>query len=217
MNSEVFDVPRYPLEWPLGWKRTPYHHRRPAKFGKRVGGVGEWKRSERLTVGDGLSRLTGELRRLGARNVIISSNLRVRGDGLPYAGQAKQLDDPGVAVYFSLSGKSRVLACDKWNSAADNLAAVAGHIEAIRAVDRYGVGTIEQAFAGYKALPADTAADWRVVLFGVKDCRVTVGDVQAAYHRLAREKHPDITKDDGAAMAHLNRARDYAMAELEAA
>jgi hypothetical protein len=32
---------------------------------------------------------------------------------------------------------------------ADNIAAIAAHIDAIRRQDRYGVGTLDQAFAGY--------------------------------------------------------------------
>ena len=62
-------------------------------------------------------------------------------------------DDPGVAVYFQLHDKERVLACDKWDTVADNIAAIAAHIDGIRRQDRYGVGTIDQAFAGYSALP----------------------------------------------------------------
>ena len=61
-------------------------------------------------------------------------------------------DDPGVAVYFQLHDKERVLACDKWDTVADNIAAIAAHIDGIRRQDRYGVGTIDQAFAGYSAL-----------------------------------------------------------------
>jgi hypothetical protein len=211
----IESVKRYPLEWPIGWKRTTY--RKAAPFFKQVRQyteTGSYARKESLSVGDATTRLMGELKRLGARHVIISSNLRVREDGLPYAQQAKQIPDPGVAVYFQLSGQPRVLACDKWSSVADNLAAIAGHIEAIRACDRYGVGTLEQAFTGYKALPADSAADWRMVLFGEKDCHVTVGDVQAAYRARAKELHPDVGGTE-IAMSHLNRARDYALMELE--
>jgi len=43
----------------------------------------------------------------------------------------------------------------------DNIAAIAAHIEALRAQERYGVGTIEQAFAGYSALEHRT---WQIVL-----------------------------------------------------
>jgi hypothetical protein len=152
----IESVKRYPLEWPIGWKRTTY--RKAAPFFKQVRQyteTGSYARKESLSVGDATTRLMGELKRLGARHVIISSNLRVREDGLPYAQQAKQIPDPGVAVYFQLSGQPRVLACDKWSSVGRQPRRDCGHIEAIRACDRYGVGTLEQAFTGYKALPAD--------------------------------------------------------------
>lgn len=162
------DATRYPLSWPTGWVRTASHQRKRAAFHQRKpvyfqDGRTGYSQKAALTVGDALTRLEGELSRLGARSVVISSNLRVRQDGLPYSQQAKSLDDPGVAVYFRLKGAPRALACDRWTSAADNIAAIAGHVNAIRAVDRYGVGTIEQAFAGYAALPP-TAADWWLVL-----------------------------------------------------
>lgn len=208
---------RYPLSWPTGWKRTPAGSRRHAAFHstKReyYQGGGSYLRKQALSVGEGLDRLNGELSRLGARRVIISSNLRTRQDGMPHAQQARILDDPGVAVYFNLGGKSRVLACDKWASAAENLAAIAGHIHAIRAVDRYGVGTIDQAFAGYAALPADTAADWRSVFGFAADAVVSLADVESKYRERAKVSHPDRGGSD-LEMAHVNRARDYARAEL---
>lgn len=212
---------RYPLSWPTGWKRTPYHARRRAAFHQQKtvygnvmadGSRNAWKSKEALSVGAALERLSGELRRLGAARIVISSNLRTRNDGLPYAQQAKQLDDPGVAVYFHLRGAPRVLACDKWLSAAENLAAIAGHISAIRAQDRYGVGTLEQAFAGYAALPENTAADWRTV-FGVPD-NATLEQVEEAYRRMAREHHPD-AGGTHEGMARLNEARLHARKALE--
>jgi hypothetical protein len=212
---------RFPLSWPNGWKRTPYHQRRPAMFhrmrtvyaGQRPDGTrATYKQKERLSVGDSTERLTGELHRLGATNVIISSNMRVRQDGLPYASQAKQLDDPGIAVYFKLRGQPRVLACDRWNSVADNMAAIAGHIEAIRACDRYGVGTLEQAFTGYAALPENTAVNWRAV-FGFADQPVTWAEVEDAFRQAARQAHPDAggTHEQ---MARLSEAKEFARKEL---
>lgn len=210
---------RYPLSWPSGWKRTPYSHRRHAAFHatKTVFGVtradgsrSSWKQKESLSVGKGLERLEGELRRLGATQVIISSNLRIRLDGLPYAQQATKLDDPGVAVYFRLKGAPRALACDRWLSAAENMAAIAGHIAAIRAQDRYGVGTLEQAFAGYAALPP-TEEDWPIVLGITRTA--SREDIVAAHRRLAAVHHPDKggRVED---MARINAARDRALDEV---
>lgn len=208
---------RFPLSWPAGWKRTPYGSRRPAPFHKRAStgssspGGYAYVQNVRLSVGDATSRLLSELRRLGASSIIISSNLRIRGDGLPYADQAKRLEDPGVAVYFKIGKGDRVLACDRWNSVADNMAAIAGHINAIRACDRYGVGSLEQAFAGYAALPANTAADWRSV-FGLEG-PVSVDAVNARFRELAGAAHPDRGGSHDA-MARLTEAKGFALREL---
>src|SRR3546814_9453399 len=84
-----------------------------------------------------LDRLEAELTRLGARGIILSSNLERTLSGAPRSGQADPAD-PGVAVYFTLKGKDTVLACDRWYRAADNMVAIAKHIEAIRGMDRWG-------------------------------------------------------------------------------
>lgn len=207
------DVSRYPLTWPAGWARTPAHSRRAAQFSKRTTlttQYGSHTRNARLEVGDGLSRLLGELQRLGARGVVVSSNLRLRNDGLPVANQAKQLADPGIAVYFSLKGSPRALACDKWSSAAENMAAIAGHIAAIRMQERYGVGTLEQAFAGYAALPPAAEDCWTVLGVGRDASR---DQIDAAYRQKARHQHPDVGGTHEA-MAALNAARDEALAAL---
>lgn len=214
---------RFPLSWPAGWKRTPPGLRRYAPFGKKVprtnGIGGSYRSNERLEIGDGLERLEGELRRLGARQVVISSNLTIRQDGRPYAGQPKRLNDPGIAVYFRLNGQPRVLACDKWNSAADNMAAIAGHIEAIRMQERYGVGTLDQAFAGYAALPpvgGTQGGDWRAELdFKPGDHPITLEVVEARYRALVRQRHPD-NGGSHDAIVRLNRARDEARAYFKA-
>jgi DnaJ-domain-containing protein 1 len=105
-----------------------------------------------------------------------------------------------------MAGKPRCLACDRWLRVADNIAAIAAHIYAIRAVDRYGVGTMEQAFAGYAALPA-SSEEWWLVLGVGRDA--SEDEVDTAYRRLAREHHPDVGGDTNH-MARLNAARDAA-------
>lgn len=205
---------RYPLQWPNGWARssTRYRSRFEKKDRKYVAGSqASYLVSRALTVGDGLNRLTGELNRLGAQRVVISSNLQTRADGLPYASQAKVLSDPGVAVYFYLKGKPRVLACDKWVSAAENMAAIAGHIEAIRAVDRYGVGTLEQAFAGYAALPA-TAGSWYVVLEFAEPPK-DWNQIEERVKTLRKRHHPDVG-GNVETMAKINAAYDTARLEF---
>lgn len=200
-------IPRFPLEWPAGWRRTDRYRRQRAAFSTKKAADGK------LSVALATQRLEGEVERLGGRNAVLSTNVSLTLSGRPRSDETPT--DPGAALYFTFKGRATVLACDKWDRVADNIAAIAAHIDALRRVDRYGVGTIEQALSGYKALPADTAANWRMVLFGVATTSgIGVDDVQAAYRAKAKLVHPDVLHDDGAAMAHLNRARDYALAEL---
>lgn len=209
------DPTSYPLAWPTGWKRTPAGQRRRAAFSKRVAfgtypSGGTFTRSEPLTISDGLARLQPELRRLGATRIVISSNLQVRGDGIPYAKQSKVLQDPGVAVYFRLGTAPRALACDKWLSASENMAAIAGHIEAIRAQGRYGVGTVEQAFAGYAALPPKFDA-WKVLNL---PRTATREEVLEAHRNATKLNHPDVGGQTDA-QARINAARDEILATFQ--
>jgi hypothetical protein len=196
-------VKRYPLEWPVGWTRTRASARRLGRF--KSGGT--W-----ITVIAATQRLEHELDRLHAKNPTLSTNVSLRLDGRPRGDERPA--DPGAAIYFSFRGKATVLACDTYHGVGDNIAALAAHLEALRAIERYGVGTIEQALAGYKALPVDTAANWRAVLGFGASSTPSLDDVDKAFKAAARTKHPDAGGTD-VEMAHLNRARDYALLELQ--
>lgn len=148
-------------------------------------------------------RLQREVDLLGARGVILSTNVELRLDGQPRSDRSEP-SDPGVALYFKLKGKDTVLACDRWTRVADNIIAIAKHIEAIRGMDRWGVGSLDQVFTGYQALPAPE--QWWQVL-GVSE-GASVADIDAAYRAAAPKAHPDRGGSD-AAMARLNAARDH--------
>lgn len=218
-------VPRYPLEWPMGWKRTKSTQRVPGTFREGKDGTRRRWDSRSLSYRDeparvqaqvsirtATSRLEAQLDRLGAGVATLSTNLSLRLDGRPRANEGEPYD-PGAAVYFTLNGRATVLACDRYQRVADNIAALAAHIDALRRIERYGVGTIEQALAGYKALPADTAADWRSVFGFAENSAPTVQEVDSAYKALAKAAHPDKGGTE-VEMAHLNRAREFALSEL---
>lgn len=189
----------YPLQWPSSWWRAAYRSR--AKFNTK----GRSGYADSLTVAESRQRLSDQLDALGARYVTLSSNLELRLDGQPRSG-APEPKDVGVAVYFRLNGKDTVLACDKWDRTADNIAAIAKHIEALRGIDRWGVGTAAQAFAGYQALPSPE--QWWQVL-GVSQ-HAEKSEISAAYRAKAATCHPDQGGSD-AAMARLNVARDQGL------
>lgn len=186
----------YPLSWPHGWPRTPSYKIGRSRFGER-------------TLATAVEMLLAECDRLYATEVVISSNVTLTTYGRPKSGSGEP-SDRGVAVYFKLKGKPRVLACDKWDRVADNLAAIAKHIDALRGQERWGVGSVEQAFAGYTPLPPPSAFDWKAVL-GVTGTSLEAAEMQ--YRFLAKQHHPDNGGDAGK-MAELNRAIDEARKEL---
>lgn len=163
-------VSAHPLQWPDGWKRTATAYRRHAMFstGRHSPATARGTAQKDLTIADGLERVLAALGRMGVgRNmVVISSNLLLRQDGLPRSGQPEPAD-VGVAVYWtSTAGIPKVMAIDQYRRVADNLAAVAATLEAMRAVQRHGGGAIlDRAFTGFTALPAPgQTRGWRETL-----------------------------------------------------
>lgn len=169
----------YPLQWPTAWPRVQYP--KAAQF--KVG------------MGEAVSHLYDELDRLGADDIIVSSNMQVRLDGRPYAKQ-NRIEDPGVAVYFTYNGAQQCIPCDKWDSVKDNVRAIGLTVEALRGLERWGAKEmVNAAFRGFKALPEaiimgeGTARAWWEVLEIPRDSDIQTA--QRAYKELLQTKHPD--------------------------
>lgn len=195
----------YPLAWPPGRKRTDSWRRERAKFD--------------VTFARARDNIIAEVTRLAGRypdpQIVISTNIALRRDGLPLAGQ-RQPDDPGVAVYFLYKKRQMSFACDRWQKIEHNMQAIAKTIEALRGIARWGTGDmLEAAFTGFAAIPAPTGSagpkHWRDVLGNTV---TTVAQVNDVYRRLARAHHPDLGGDP-TKMAELNMARDQALRELQ--
>lgn len=202
-------IEAFPLSWPAGWRRCSSRTR--ARFGKKVevrrtdGTITDWKRSESLSVSDGTKRVLEALGSMGVheRDIVISTNLALRNDGLPRSGQ-RAPDDPGAAVYWARGKERRCIAVDRYDRVQDNLAAIAATLEAMRAIDRHGGAEIlDRAFTGFTALPMPE--QWWQVL-GVSS-HATRAEIDAAYRTLAMKSHPDRGGSDSE-MARINAARD---------
>jgi hypothetical protein len=153
------DATRYPLCWPAGRPRTADHRRARAKFHSQRREQspygGPLIRREGVSLATARDDLLAELTRPA---VILSTNLKLRQDGLPLAGQA-QPTDPGVAVYFKYKNRDVCFACDRWSKIEDNLQAVRHTIEAFRGIRRWGTGDmVDAAFTGFAQLPAARVA-----------------------------------------------------------
>lgn len=204
-------VTPYPLQWPANRPRTITGKRKEGKFNRKetvYNNGSSWKRTHDLTIATAIKRLQESLDRIGARLPVVSSNLEIRLDGLPRSGQ-RQPDDPGVAVYFQLKGDPICMPCDTYTKVADNIAAVAAHIEATRSIERHGVASLKEMFSGFAAISAQPGqrAWWAVLGLSAS---ATTSEINEAYRRLARERHPDQGGTDSA-MAELNAARDEAI------
>lgn len=197
----------YPLAWPTGWPRTPASRRKGPAF--RSAG-------RAIDLGAARERLARELEALGATSTVLSTDVELRLDGRPRAGRPEP-SDPGAAVYFRLDDRPMVLACDRWITVAGNVAAIAAHIEALRGMERWGVGTVERLFTGFLALPAPAAPGswpaehWRSVL--VLHGSATLDEAEARYRELMRTAHPDAGGGHADA-ARLNSAITEARKEL---
>lgn len=184
----------YPLAWPVGWQRT------------------EKRTHSRYSVSGDAARkhLLNELRLMGVTDIVLSSNVRLRNDGQPYASEmGRRYDDPGVAVYFTRTNKDgtehqQVLACDKWLTVDDNIRALGIAAAAMRDLERTGASDLlDRAFSGFKALPQHAGRCWWDVL-GV-DRYANTSEVRTRYYELAREHHPD-RGGDASAMAEVTKA-----------
>lgn len=189
-------IPAYPLQWPDGWKRTEPARRARAKFGKasRTDYAGNWSPSRKITISEGVSRIRAELSRMGIHDddLVISTDLKLRLDGLPRSDQ-REPEDPGAAVYwtdrYDKTVAPRCMAIDRYDRIADNLAAIAATLEAMRAIERHGGAEIlNRAFTGFAALEHQ-GEDWWDVLRVTRDAPRAA--IEAAYKRARSEAHPD--------------------------
>lgn len=193
-------ITAYPLAWPPAWPRTD----RP-----------EWSRFQ-VTQREAQNGILRELNLLGAREVIISTDIPLRQDGMPYASR-RAPDDQGVAVYFKLNGEDQCIPCDKWRTIAENMRAIERTVGALRGLERWGAKEmVNAAFRGFKALPASiemgpgTMRSWNEVLQVTFDADWDV--IEAAYRRLLHKVHPDKGGTD-AAFTELQNAFKQAKQE----
>lgn len=191
-------IERYPLTWPAAWKRTPYSQRVRGRFSRQP-----------ITV---RNMVMDEVRLLGGSTAIISSNVAVRLDGLPYVSQSA-VSDSGVAVYFSYRGKPMVFARDRYVNVWANLQAIAMTIAALRGIKRWGASDMmEKAFTGFGALPEPS---WRRTLGLDQESSVSIDQVESAFRRLCHDAHPDVGGSD-ARFREIEEARRQAREELGA-
>jgi hypothetical protein len=194
-----------PLSWPQGYGRTT--SRKDAKFS-------EAGRSLSLTVA--IKRLNEELSRLGVRDaehdVVIYTNLSVSLSGFPRA-YSSEPSDPGVVVNWEVNGKPRNMPIDIYKRVADNIAAIAATLKAMRDIERHGGKVIQdKAMEAFDALPAPDSC-WQILNLHLLPKHQVTKEVVVNHFKEAATKlvdHRGMPVD----MNVLVQARDEALASI---
>ncbi|TPG08281.1 J domain-containing protein [Rhodanobacter glycinis] len=182
-------IPAYPLTWPDGWGRLKSFQRKRATFTRN---------KRELTISDAVTRVREELGRMSIRDddLVVSTNLELRMDGWPKSGQ-REPADPGAAVYWRDKAKNtRCMAIDRYDRVADNLAAIAATLDAMRAIERHGGAEIlNRAFTGFTAIEHEVKTQWHETLQVA--AHASTNDVRLSYRRLRSAFHPDNAMSSG--------------------
>lgn len=174
------------------WPQAETRNRRQSRF--------------RATWGDTLELLKLELRQLQAKagTVVIQIDLEdreIRLDGYPRARATPAT--PRVILSFETPDGAYSYPCDTWSDWQDNIRAIALSLQALRAIDRYGVTRQREQYSGWKALPAgggesttmtaEVAAQFMAGVTGAHAPALLLDRslAGAAYRLAARELHPD--------------------------
>lgn len=200
----------YPLQWPDGWPRTKTHNREDgrSRFQK-----GHWQNRTYTTINTTRVQLAEELERLGARNVVLSTNVELRLDGQPYSNR-RPPDDPGIAVYFSLDGEPMVMAQDAFQRVPDNIRSLTLAIEGMRQMQRHGGGTmLKRAFSGFTALPPPDQMSM-IVTEPPKNWWDVLGVAHDASWAVIKGAHRGLVMEAGGSTTEINAAFDAAKKAL---
>jgi len=169
-------------QWP--GKQTPPSNRRSGKF--------------KAAYSKTLDLLERELAYLRAKDVVIQAYFapsEIRNDGWPKSSARPA--QPGVILSFDAGKEAYSYPCDTFIDWEDNLRAIALSLEALRAVDRYGVTRGREQYQGFRRLGAPASIDSKVAAeqfltqysgLGIDDIR---RDLDGAYRVAARKLHPD--------------------------
>lgn len=196
-------IDKFPLCWPVSYKRTKWPER--SRFGANT------------SFGKARDEMFKQVEMLVSyydrKSIILSTNIALRLDGIPYAGM-KQPEDKGVALYFKYKDKQVVLCCDKWDKVEHNIWSIAKTVEAMRGIERWGVSDfLEHSFTGFTALPPPSKEPirkewWMVMSYSQKPGNASWdwAGVEAQYKSLAKKLHPDMPTGSTVAFQELQTA-----------
>lgn len=180
---------------------------------------GELKRSRKratfkATWGKTLMLLDAELRALRADNVVFQ--IAVREENIRLDGKLRpgvKAAHPGVILSFDSRFGPLSYPCDTFSEFDDNVRAIALALEALRKVQRYGVGLSGEQYTGWKAIGSANNSNGKMTpehaaAFIVANGDGHQGGMNEAYRRAMRNLHPDRNSGDESHFKKLQEAKD---------
>ena len=171
----------------------------------------------RASYSDTLRLLETELRQLRATNIVIQaavSESEIKRDGMLY--ERARPRHPGVVLAFDSKHGPLSYPCDTYNDWQANVRAIAMALEALRAVDRYGVTKRAEQYQGWARLPGPAPAapmsPGEAVSVLIKaaqwpEPRISRGTLADVYRKAAAATHPD-TGGDPEAFKEVQAAKE---------
>lgn len=163
----------------------------------------EDRRSEttfRAGWADTKALLTTELTWLGASTVVLETDHQagqISKAGTPFASARDPLF-PGVRLSFTSAAGPLTFATDKHWGWRTNARAIGLGMKALRAVDRYGIGTGREQYTGWAQLTAGPSVAWSdsyalsvIVRHAGGPDAVDLGDLRTAFRVARINTHPD--------------------------
>lgn len=191
-------VPSYPLAWPSVYPRTSASARKSTTFTTSF-------QQARWDV-------LGELMRLHARDIVLSTNLPVHHDEPVYNYEPQ---DPGVAIWFLVRKnhgfEQMAIACDVWQTVHQNIVALAATMMGLRGMYRFGTTHVLDAMIAGLSVPLEMGlsneeapfsepegpdldapvAQWWYVLGFVHLHQATPEEAEKRYRARVKQAHPD--------------------------
>lgn len=173
---------------------TPWPHATTAEYARRV-------RPFKVGWTATMTLLDREIENLDGSAVLFGVGLRdqdIRLDGRPRAG-APNPSHPGVEISFDSRHGRLAYATDVCSRWEDNVRSIALGLEALRAVDRYGVASRGQQYTGWRELPsgagrgviiANTDEAWAILLAAADEGADDL-DLEGTWREAAKRTHPD--------------------------
>lgn len=202
----MIDLRFVPIEkWPI--EPTPPHRRKAGSF--------------RASYAKTLDLLEYELQQLRAKHIIVEAyftRAQIRNDGWPLS--KANPSQPGVILSFTGKNGELSFPCDTYQTFDDNLRAIGLALEALRAVDRYGVTQHAEQYKGWAKLPPapESMRSEDALTFLALFSNVAVVDSESmdkAYRDAARKLHPDNQHTGNTHQFHLlQQAKDALQREL---